>query len=522
MKRPPCPKCQRPMGLISSSKGGKPRWLCRGEDRHAGYCYCTTDPSAAPRGPSGRTVTKAIPAARRALAERKRYIITAAQNATPVHEGFLATLKTACKYLNAELIVIPMRYKNATSCWTESQANAEWWAPELVPYLYNQRKKLNPNLVLLADVKIQPTAAEPLSGLESFTGTQSAIVGHPKLHLRSVPTPSAKMAKVLSTTGVLTVKNYTDSRAGKKGEFHHSLAALIVEIDGPLFFLRQLNADAQTGEFTDLETRYTPTSVRKAEHPLALVMGDTHVDSISPAVERATFGKDGIVPTLRPQHIVHHDLLDAYAVNGHHVGNPFNAVAKRFSGRDSIRAEIERAIQFVLRTTPEFATPVIVASNHDDMVKRWIVNQDWREDPTNAEFYLETALHMVRNTKIDGGGTSYPSPFPFWVNKRAPDVRCLGADESFVLGGVELGLHGDRGPNGARGSIKNLRNIGIRSIIGHSHSPGISDGAYQTGTSTHLKLEYSGGISSWLNAHVVLHADGKRQMLIIVGARWRL
>lgn len=505
----------------AATKGGKTRWQCRGENRHSGFCYSTTDPKAPPRNQTGRPLAKAPPIARRALPAASRYIITAAQNATPVHKKFFASLLQAAKVLKAELVIQPLRYKNATSRWTESQANAEWWAPELVPYLYDQRKALNKNLILLADVKVQPTAAEPLSGLESFTGTQSAIIGHPKLHLRSVPTPSAKMAKVLSTTGVLTVKNYTDSRAGKKGEFHHSLAALIVEIDGPLFFLRQLNADASTGEFTDLETRYTPTGTHKAEPPLALVMGDTHVDSISPAVEQATFGKGGMVPTLRPQHIVHHDLLDAYAVNGHHIGNPFNAVAKRFGGRDSIREEIERAIQFVLRTTPEFATPIIVASNHDDMVKRWIVNQDWREDPTNAEFYLETALHMVRNTKIDGGGTSYPSPFPFWVSKRAPDVRCLGADESFVLGGVELGLHGDRGPNGARGSIKNLRNIGLRSIIGHSHSPGISDGAYQTGTSTHLKLEYSGGISSWLNAHVVLHADGKRQLVIMVGARWR-
>jgi acyl-CoA synthetase (AMP-forming)/AMP-acid ligase II len=33
------------------------------------------------------------------------------------------------------------------------------------------------------------------------------------------------------------------------------------------------------------------------------------------------------------------------------------------------------------------------------MLARWIRNADWRYDAENAEFYLETALHMVRETK---------------------------------------------------------------------------------------------------------------------------
>ena len=103
----------------------------------------------------------------------------------------------------------------------------------------------------------------------------------------------------------------------------------------------------------------------------------------------------------------------------------------------------------------------------------------------------------------------------------ASDVRVLGGDESLVVCGVELGMHGDRGPNGARGSARNLRRIGVRSIIGHSHSPEIAEGCYQTGTSTRLRLEYNSGPSSWLNAHVVLNADGKRQLVIIVDGRFR-
>ena len=128
---------------------------------------------------------------------------------------------------------------------------------------------------------------------------------------------------------------------------------------------------------------------------------------------------------------------------------------------------------------------------------------------------------MVRETRLGKGGTEYPSPFLLWLARAAiPNVRALGGDESFVLGGVELAMHGDRGPNGARGSIRNLRRIGIRSIIGHTHSPGIDEGCNQTGTSTRLRLEYNHGASGWLNAHVLLNADGKRQLIVIVDGEW--
>jgi hypothetical protein len=84
-------------------------------------------------------------------------------------------------------------------------------------------------------------------------------------------------------------------------------------------------------------------------------------------------------------------------------------------------------------------------------------------------------------------------------------------------------MHGDKGPNGARGSLKNLRGVGVKSIIGHSHSPGISEGCYQVGTSSCLRLDYNAGPSGWLNTHCVLYANGKRSLINIIGNEgWRL
>lgn len=524
---PPCPKCENPMSRQGQTPAGSKRWVCGGSKVTHGCGYTTVSPTSPPRGPSGRTVERGAPIAKRALASSSRYIITAAQNATPVHAGFLAALKIACEHLSAELIVIPMRYKNATSRWTESQANAEWWAPELVPFLYNQRKKLNPNLVLLGDVKAQPTATRPLSGFEGITGAESCILGHTKLQLKVVPAPSNRFPKILTTTGAVTVKNYTDSKAGKLGEFHHVLGAALVEVRGKTFHLRQILANSGdgsiNGSFTDLNVHYTPDGWQKAAPALGLVMGDTHHRFLDPGVRKATFGLDGMVDVLNPEVLVWHDLIDDYATNPHHDGNPFIEAAKRTKDFHLVRREVEEAIAFLDEITVNRQS-VIVSSNHDDFLRRWIIKTDWREDVENADFYLDTAKAMLNSARMGKGGAEYASPFDYWVKQlsKNPNVRALGGNESFVLGGNECGSHGHIGPNGARGSILNLSRLGVRMITGHGHTPGREEGHTRVGTSTPLRLEYNGGPSSWLNTHSVVYATGKNSLLTVIGDEWRI
>lgn len=454
----------------------------------------------------------------------KRFIVTAAQNGTPVDPTWWAILMNMKEVLKAELLVIPIRYKNPTSHWPASSSNSEYWVPEVVPFLWNQRMALNENLTVLGDIKTQPTAVSPLTGFEAFATSSSGIIGHTKIQLKAVPSPSNKMAKVMTTTGACTVPNYTDSRAGAVGEFHHSLSAVIVEIESETkFFLRHLHFDDKSGSCIDLDKRYYPDHVEKAPRALALVMGDTHVDSADPEVIAATFGPKGIVPTLKPKHLVWHDLLDGYSMNPHHAGKPLNKVGKMLGNAGNVREEVKRAIDFIAKYTPKGSESVVVASNHNDFLGRWIDSHDWRNDPTNAEFYLETALAMVRGTQFTARGTEYPEAFAYWL--RAANLercRVLDMDESFVLEDVELGMHGNLGPNGVRGSINNLRRISNKSIIGHSHTPGIEEGCYQVGTNTYLRLEYNKGASSWLNADCVLNADGKRQIIVIVEGKWRL
>jgi hypothetical protein len=465
-----------------------------------------------------------------------RFLFTAAQNGTPVQKPVWDAILGMKDHLGAHLSVIQLRYKNPTSKWSRSQEDRESWDPDVMPYALNQRMDINKNLVCTGQVKIVPTASDPLSGFEAFTAGASTIVGHTKYQVKTVPVPGADMAKVMTTTGACTMANYTNSRAGATGEFHHCFGVLIVELDKHgIFYMRHVNF-TDDGVGIDVDQLYTSKGYRGiAPRAEAAIYGDSHVRFVDPQVDKGTFGKGGLQSALRPKRQYFHDVCDGYAVNHHHFGNPFNEAAKARSGYDDVEAEVREAVNYVAQRTSLETASYIVPDNHSDgFLHTWILKSDWKKLPViQRDFYLQTATEMNRSAKIGKGGTEYTNPWPFWVNRVLNEVwdrtkihvTCLtgnGEEGSRVLG-IQMDLHGDRGPNGARGSRKNLRRIGRKTIIGHSHSPGVDEGCMQVGTSSRLHLEYNHNQpSGWLHTHGALHANGKRQLITLIGGKFRL
>ena len=457
------------------------------------------------------------------LPNAKVYIITAAQNATPIHKGFWQSLEHAASFYGAEKVVIPGRYKNPTSQWTQGNDEHEWWDSAVLPYLLNGRIKLNERIMILGDVKIQWAARSPLASLDTLTKDMSGIVGHGNRALRSIATPQHKHPKLMLTTGACTKPNYTDTKQGAIGAFNHSLGALIVEIDGDIFYVRELNADRH-GSFIDLDMEFTPEGVKPAGRALSISMGDTHQRFVLPQVVDATFNaKRSMVNLLRPQHLIWHDLLDFHTRNHHHKDHWLTGFGKWKAGKECVRTEVEDAIQFVNNKTPKDCKSIIVSSNHDRAMARWLEEADFKKDPVNLEFYLEIAATAAKSVKMSVGGIMYDDPFIAYAQKlAAANVQFLKQGQSFILAGVEYGLHGDNGPNGSRGTTKNLSTIGVKVTKGHNHTAEIIDGCYSAGKSTGA-LEYeAGGPSSHSNAHVVQYANGKRAIIFIINGRYCL
>ena len=430
------------------------------------------------------------------------YIISWAQNNTPLHTPFFKNMEAYAKHHNASIHVIAGRYKNPTSVFQDK--DEEVWAPELLEkgYLDAARHDIHQFLTVLGNIKTQPTAINPLEGFESFTGDKSCIVGHPKMHLKMVPILESYVQKMMVTTGACTKENYTDSKAGKRGEFNHSYGFVIVEIKNKeIFFIRQVTADAK-GNFNDLYFNVTDGKVKKNNKIASLIMGDIHVGDHDEKVIKSTLNV--LCKKLHPGNIVMHDIFNGHSISHHELHDPFIQYERDVTGTNSLKRELDEMLDWLEQF--KGYNVVVVPSNHNDVVDKWLRSSDSKIMRASKNYLLFTEFSSLIMQKKAPKGI-----IPYVINQRFPKIKCLGRDESFRIKGFELGVHGDIGASGSRGSMTQYRKLNTKTITGHSHQPVRLDGALSVGTSTKLRVSYNKGQSAWLHSHVIIHDDGKAQ-----------
>lgn len=437
-----------------------------------------------------------------------RYVITTAQNLTSPHTAFLSNLELYCKTNDAQLIVIPIRYRNPT---TDKEKSQDEWHRLLKPYIVGERKELIPGVMLMGDIKTQPTAVNPLTGMHTITGNKCGIFGHTKIAMESVPTPGQQLPKILMTTGAVTRSNYSDTTAGKKGEFHHVLGAVVVEA-GSEFHFRHINAQSD-GSFIDLGVKYGGKT-KKATRPAALVLGDLHAIRHDPSNLAAVLD---MCDELRPRRLVVHDVLDFQSASHHN--NFFERFRLAQIGRNSVIDELRYTCE-ILDLLAAKTDLYVVASNHDEHLYKWLESHHNGLDIPNARIYHELKAEMLATIEDKG---YVPDPLKLSADKLMKrKANFLKAGDSFQVHGIEMAYHGDKGPNGARGNANAFNKIGVKTIIGHSHTPRIVGGCYQTGTSSLLDMGYNkGSPSSWLHSHVLVYGNGKRTHINVIDGRWR-
>ena len=436
--------------------------------------------------------------------KKKKYVlVTWAQNDTPVHEGLISNMEAYAEYLGATIHVIAGRYKNPTSVFTDKKHDT--WSERVMPYLDANRHNVHKCMSVMSDVKIQPTAVNPLSGMEAMSKGNSCIFGHPKVHMQTIPVLEGHDPKMILTTGACTVKNYTDSKSGKKGEFYHTLGFCIVEIkDKNTFFVRQVTAD-DDGSFYDLYFNVNSKKVSRIDTIDTAVLGDLHYGSHDEQVVNKTL--DVLLTKLKPTNLVLHDVFDGESISHHEINNPFAQYHKEIENKNDLAAEVDNMLSFFKRIEPfNFKNIIVARANHDDFIDRWLITTDWRKaHPKNSLKYMEYSTAILTKKAKDG-------IIPWIIGEHFPKVKAFGRNDSYTnKHGWELAQHGDKGTNGSRGSLLQYRKLNTKIIVGHYHSPGRKDGALAVGTSTLLRLPYCQGPSSWLHSHVITHHDGKAQ-----------
>lgn len=444
-----------------------------------------------------------LEAQKRKLNKSKYYIVTCAQNNSKLNDEFWANILSYSKFLGAEIHVILNRYKNPTSTFDSSE---DTWPQEVLKYSDAKRHYLHKKLELLSDIKIQPTASNPLSGMEGISGGSSCIFGHPKIQMKVIPALEGYEPKMMFTTGSVTKPNYTDSKAGKKGEFHHVYGFVIVEIkDNETFFIRQVTA-LKNGSFTDLIHQVKEGKVSKIDKISYMNLGDKHLGVHCPIVEKK---QEELLNYFKPQHTIVHDLFNGTSVNHHNEKDPIKKYALQLTGDNLIKREVENMFNWVSKWLKY--NLVVISSNHNDWVDKYIKGMDWKRDVPNAVEYMRYAQILLSGNAKNG-------LISYLLNEKFGNkIRTIGRNDKFCVNGIELSQHGDVGPNGSRGSLSAFRKLSAKMDVMHTHTPARADGVMYGGTSSILRQDYITGASNHLPADIICHLDGKRQHIIYMG-----
>lgn len=486
-------------------------------------------------GGQTKTIKRAVP-----KSGVKRYIVTAAQTETKINEGFWNNLLALAAHYNAEILVAPFAYnKQAFGHQSNGKPGKraddnELFAatdPAVASYLVSDRVQLAKGLVFCGEVQILPTAVDPLSGLETYTGRASGIFPHAKIEMRSIPSMRDEPTKFNYTTGCVTRHNYIQKKAGQKGEFHHAYGALIVEVTKDGWWVRQLNADKNNVVF-DLDVGVfdgvATDAITTAE---ALVCGDVHVAELDPEVKEATWGEGGLVDLLKPRVQVLHDVFDMRSRPWQDEQSFHRQFEKHVKGQENVEDEVRECATVLGELCSKTQETVVVRSNHDLKLEKWLDTGDYKKDLPNAPFFLQAQLAKVE--AILSGDKGF-KVLEWALKKNCADeemwgqfdaVRFLAEDESFILcpdagGGIEAGCHGHRGPNGSRGTPKGFMSMARKMIIGDKHTAGIYGGVYVTGTCTGKGVDYAKGPSSWSPTHCVVYPNGKRALVTMWNGRF--
>jgi hypothetical protein len=479
-----------------------------------------------------------------------RFLFTSAQNNTPIFDKFWKNLHVYADYIGAKVHVSRFAYiksglgaRGDKKAWLDREdykaAKDLWWDGRLTKYLLDDRATVAPGLVFVGDANILPTKAKPLNGYETLTGRASAIFPHVKFALSSIATVNVdEPTKFNYTTGTVTMRNYILRDAGLKAEFHHCYGALLVEVseDGS-WYCRQVNADSEGSfyEFGKTEREgivlVAHGKITKRHRGAALNSGDNHAEDEDTGVFDATWGAHprSLIEVSRVKVQFYNDLCSFNARSHHNIKDPHNQFLHHVLGTENVRNNMEVVKAYLKRTVRPWCRNVVVDSNHDRHVARWLKEQDGRRDPVNASYWMDLNKATYDYMKTEG---SEPNHLQLALRLIDPTiekrlkVEFLPADGSFIIchdsgGGIECGLHGDRSPNGARGSAAGIAKMGRKANIGHSHSACIIDGVYQAGTSSTLKLDYNHGPSSWSQSHVLTYPNGKRTIITVWRGQWR-
>jgi hypothetical protein len=365
-------------------------------------------------------------------------------------------------------------------------------------------------------LKIRADQINPLTGIKRFGKNQGTLVlNSPKQSLEYIATKVNKLPHAVMTTGAATLCNYKQpvgprDKKSVLAENDHTFGAIVVELeDKELYHFRQLTSMDGIG-FADLGKYYDGSRVQKLVP--RIVFGDWHAGSTDQDVKAATIK---LIQQLDIKQGYFHDLWDGMSTNHHERGKKIT-LAKKHTDL-SIENEGRIVAGELMDMGKVLSHMYIIESNHNEFLIRYLQDGRFFEEPHNYKTGLELSL-----AALDGQNPVQVMTERYLDKATRNKTHWLRRDAEHMFGGLDLSVHGDKGPNGSFGNKANLEDAYGEAIIGHSHTPGILRRIFQVGTKSVMDLDYKVGPSSWMHTDALVYSNGQVQLVNYFGGKFCL
>lgn len=378
-------------------------------------------------------------------------------------------------------------------------------------------KRLNTNVMVIG-IPEPSQNIDPFVRKKKFTkkyGGTSIIMPSTKQKLQPVATGQAgNYPKLMIATGCITKPNYnTTNRTGFLADEEHEYGFCVVDVLDDKLYLPRLVPAQDNGAFIDLGIKYVPGKNPEKVKAYTLILGDSHASEMDPVTDKAN---DEMIKYFEPNFIHIHDVFSSRCINLHEVDDEIAETDKVERKIDSLEEELVLTGEYLSKKA-KLANKGIVKvnySNHDDMLYRWLAEGRYRTDKKNRRLahkilgeykvgipILETALKII--------------------DYDIKNVKFLRLGEDALYWGYQCGMHGHKGKNGGKGSLKTLMEDG-KIIIGHGHQLEINQGSGSVGTSSKIPLEYQlGQLLTSMAGNIVIYDGGLMQAFPIIRGRWK-
>lgn len=432
------------------------------------------------------------------------YFVTSVVEGAKLDDGFMSAINTFCAACNARRVLLWCRGSHPSDLFTSLQFE-EFGNDLVTEFIFNDKLKAK-------DFMLHPAQLLPLTGLGRFGNRDaSLIIASPKQHMTSVPRAKNAKPHTLWSTGTVSIPKYSNTRAGSLAMQDNTLGGLVVEVeDNKRFYIRPVQY--KDGGFIDLGVKYKSNGdVELGIKAEAIVWGDLHLTEEDPEALLASIDQ---VNKLGASEVFIHDVCSWNSVNHHDKSACIIKAGSRIHTLEDDYNYTAQALDDIIQHLDK-ASLVIVKSNHDLWIKKWVNEGEFIKDKNNSIVGARAFIDFCEGK----------DPIEKEIKSRMEHnerVFFLKQEQSVKVAGYELGQHGENGANGSRGSIQSLGRAHDKIVVGHSHSPNIFYSAIQVGTNSKLHLPYAIGASSWMHANCVIYPNGTFQLITFLDKNWHL